>query len=150
MRPYYENQRDLSNEHLVATILKEKGIDLVKMPISYRLDFAMLRKGKVRGFAEVKTRNNRHDKYPTLMISLGKVMAARQLSEATGTRSILLVKFLDGLYWCDFASPFNLEIGGRKDRQDAADIEPVAHFPTEAFQMFGKAPAESRPPEKDT
>jgi len=150
MRPYYENQRDLTNENLVATALKEKGLDFVKMPVSYRLDFAMLHKGKVRGFAEVKTRNNRHDKYPTLMISLGKVMAARQLSEATGTRSILFVKFLDGLYWCDFASPFNLEIGGRKDRQDDADIEPVAHFAISAFRRFGKSPAESHPLEKDT
>jgi hypothetical protein len=150
MRPYYENQRDLSNEHLVATILKEKGIDLVKMPVSYRLDFAILRKGKVRGFAEVKTRNNRHNKYPTLMISLGKVMAARQLSEVTGTPSFLLVKFLDGLYWCNFASPFNLEIGGRTDRQDAADIEPVAHFAISAFRRFGKSPAESHSPEKNT
>lgn len=142
MRPYYENQRDLTNENLVATALKEKGMDLVKMPVSYRLDFAMLRKGRVFGFAEVKTRNNRHDKYPTLMISLGKVMAARQLSEVTGTRSILLVKFLDGLYWCDFASPFDLEIGGRTDRQDDADIEPVAHFPMKVFRMFGKSPLE--------
>jgi len=142
VRPYYENQRDLTNENLVATALKEKGMDLVKMPVSYRLDFAMLRKGRVFGFAEVKTRNNRHDKYPTLMISLGKVMAARQLSEVTGTRSILLVKFLDGLYWCDFASPFDLEIGGRTDRQDDADIEPVAHFPMKVFRMFGKSPLE--------
>lgn len=142
MRPYYENQRDLTNENLVATALKEKGMDLVKMPVSYRLDFAMLHKGKVRGFAELKTRNNRHDKYPTLMISLGKVMSARQLSEATGTRSILFVKFLDGLYWCDFASPFDLKIGGRTDRQDDADIEPVAHFPMKVFRMFGKSPLE--------
>lgn len=49
MRPYYENQRDLTNENLVATALKEKGMDLVKMPVSYRLDFAMLRKGRVLG-----------------------------------------------------------------------------------------------------
>ena len=142
MRPYYENQRDLTNENSVATALKEKGLDVVKMPVSYRLDFAMLRNGEIYGFAEVKTRNNRHDKYPTLMISLGKVMAARQLSKVTGTPSILLVKFLDGLYWCDFASPFDLKIGGRKDRQDAADIEPVAHFPMKAFQVFGKSPLE--------
>jgi len=135
MRPYYENQRDLSNEHLVATILKEKGIDLVKMPISYRLDFAMLRKGKVRGFAEVKTRNNRHDKYPTLMISLGKVMAARQLAEVSETRSVLLVQYLDGIYWCNFASPFEVAMGGRWDRADDDDVEPVAHFPIEAFEM---------------
>ena len=69
-------------------------------------------------------------------------MAARQLSEATGTRSILFVKFLDGLYWCDFASPFDLKIGGRTDRQDDADIEPVAHFPMKVFRMFGKSPLE--------
>lgn len=150
MRPYYESPRDLTNENSVSSVLKEKGLDFVKMPVSYRLDFAIMRNGKVCGFAEVKTRNNRHDKYPTLMISLGKVMAARQLSEATGTRSILFVKFLDGLYWCDFASPFNLEIGGRKDRQDNADIEPVAHFAISAFRRFGKSPAESHPLEKDT
>lgn len=135
MRPRYERPRDLTNEQRVAARMKERGIELRKMPISYRLDFAMFRDGKLRGFAEVKTRNNRHDTYPTLMISLGKVMAARQLAEVSETRSVLLVQYLDGIYWCNFASPFEVAMGGRWDRADDDDVEPVAHFPIEAFKM---------------
>jgi len=135
MRPRYERPRDLTNEQRVAARMKERGIDLRKLPISYRLDFAMFRDGKLRGFAEVKTRNNRHDTYPTLMISLGKVMAARQLAEVSETRSVLLVQYLDGIYWCNFASPFEVAMGGRWDRGDDDDVEPVAHYPIEAFKM---------------
>jgi len=135
MRPRYERPRDLTNEQRVAARMKERGIELRKMPISYRLDFAMFRDGKLRGFAEVKTRNNRHDTYPTLMISLGKVMAARQLAEVSETRSVLLVQYLDGIYWCNFASPFEVAMGGRWDRGDDDDVEPVAHYPIEAFKM---------------
>jgi hypothetical protein len=115
--------------------MAQRGIELRKLPISYRLDFAMFRDGKLRGFAEVKTRNNRHDSYPTLIISLGKVMAARQLAEVSETRSVLLVQYLDGLYWCNFATPFEVTMGGRWDRGDDDDVEPVAHFPIEAFKM---------------
>lgn len=135
MRPRYERPRDLTNEQRVAARMKERGIELRKLPISYRLDFAMFRDGKLRGFAEVKTRNNRHDTYPTLMISLGKVMAARQLAEVSETRSVLLVQYLDGIYWCNFASPFEVAMGGRWDRGDDDDVEPVAHYPIEAFKM---------------
>lgn len=135
MRPRYERPRDLVNERKVAERMAQRGIELRKLPISYRLDFAMFRDGKLRGFAEVKTRNNRHDTYPTLMISLGKVMAARQLAEVSETRSVLLVQYLDGLYWCNFASPFEVAMGGRWDRGDDDDVEPVAHFPIEAFKM---------------
>lgn len=115
--------------------MAQRGIELRKLPISYRLDFAMFRDGKLRGFAEVKTRNNRHDSYPTLIISLGKVMAARQLAEVSETRSVLLVQYLDGLYWCNFATPFEVAMGGRWDRGDDDDVEPVAHYPIEAFKI---------------
>ena len=135
MRPRYERPRDLVNESKVAERMAQRGIELRKLPISYRLDFAMFRDGKLRGFAEVKTRNNRHDSYPTLIISLGKVMAARQLAEISGTRSVLLVKFLDEIVWCNFATPFEVTMGGRWDRGDDDDVEPVAHFPIEAFKM---------------
>ena len=135
MRPRYERPRDLVNESKVAERMAQRGIELRKLPISYRLDFAMFRDGKLRGFAEVKTRNNRHDSYPTLIISLGKVMAARQLAEVSETRSVLLVQYLDGLYWCNFATPFEVTMGGRWDRGDDDDVEPVAHFPIEAFKM---------------
>ena len=59
MRPKYERPRDLTNEQRVAARMAERGIELRKLPISYRLDFAMFRDGKLRGFAETKARNNR-------------------------------------------------------------------------------------------
>ena len=135
MRPRYERPRDLTNEQRVAARMKERGIELHKLPMSYRLDFAMFRDGKLRGFAETKARNNRFRSYPTLMISLGKVMAARQLAEISDTRSVLLVKFLDEIVWCDFASSFEVAMGGRWDRGDDDDVEPVAHYPIEAFKI---------------
>ena len=131
MRPRYERPRDLTNEQRVAARMKERGIELHKLPMSYRLDFAMFRDSKLRGFAETKARNNRFRSYPTLMISLGKVMAARQLAEISDTRSV----FLDEIVWCDFASPFEVAMGGRWDRGDDDDVEPVAHYRIETFKI---------------
>ena len=135
MRPRYERPADLTVERKVQAQLERKGIQLHKLPVSYRLDFAMFKNGKLKGWAEIKARNNSRDHYPTLMISLGKVLAARQLADVSGTRSILLVQYLDGLFWCDFASPFEVRIGGRYDRGDSDDVEPVAHFQIEAFTI---------------
>jgi len=135
MRVRYEQQRDLDNEARVVRLMAEHKIEMRKLPISYRLDYAMFRDNKLRGFAEVKTRSHKHDRYPTLMISLGKVVAAQHLADVTKTRSVLLVQYLDGIFWTDFKTPHEVLMGGRTDRGDAADIEPCAHYPIEAFTM---------------
>ena len=47
-------------------------VELEKLSSAYSLDFAIVRKGKVASFIELKCRSNMWTKYPTYMISLKK------------------------------------------------------------------------------
>jgi len=138
MRQRYERASDLNVEKMIFDFLdQEKGYQLHKMPVSYRLDAVAFRASECRGFAEIKRRNNKSTKYPTYMISLGKVLAARQLTAETGLRSRLFVLFTDHLTAVDFAADFTVGIGGRTDRGDSADIEPCSYFDMDKFDIIG-------------
>jgi hypothetical protein len=64
-RPMYETQADRNNEQRVADLLAEKGYTLVKLPLQYKLDFAIIEDelDKVVGFAELKARTVEMNKY---------------------------------------------------------------------------------------
>ena len=78
-------------------------------------------------------RLNNHDTYPTYFISLYKIMALQQQADLTDRPAFLVVGFNDGIFYLDFWKGWPIEfdhiaLGGRKDRNDAQDIEPMAHF----------------------
>jgi hypothetical protein len=79
------------------------------------------------------------------MISLGKIMAARRLSEASQLPSFLLVQWTDPKLWnydvcgyvrLDSLLDFKIAVGGRTDRGDPQDIEPVALIPIGEFALL--------------
>lgn len=130
-RPKYETQGDLNNEQRVAEMLVLEGYELYKLPMRYELDFAihdMRDGGSVCGFAEVKARRVKHDAYPSVMISLSKVLKARQLTDTTGLPSYLIILYLDCLARLDFASDFEVRKGGRSDRGDPQDADVCAYY----------------------
>ena len=133
-RPMYESQRDRDNEQRVIDLMKERrGLVLRKMPISYRLDFMIMKDHEVLGFAELKSRNVPSTAYDTLLISLGKVAAANLLWRTSELPCYLIALFTDRCGVIDFRAPHELGLGGRVDRGDPADVEPVAHYPMSRF-----------------
>tara|TARA_R110000751_G_scaffold231149_3_gene332553 strand:+ start:1141 stop:1569 length:429 start_codon:yes stop_codon:yes gene_type:complete len=135
-RPIYETAADLEVENGIARHLKaEYGLDCRKLPVSYRIDWAVFKGKKLVGFMELKARKVTKTKYPTLILSLSKLMAGCELASKTSTIFWLGVKWLDTFGVCRITPPFrNVEMGGRTDRNDAADIEPVVHVPVERFK----------------
>ena len=135
-RPTYETKADLEVEKVVASQLKaEFGLDCRKLPVSYRIDWAVFKGKKLVGFMELKARKVAKNKYPTLILSLSKLMAGCELASKTNTIFWLGVKWSDTFGVCRITSPFgNIEMGGRIDRNDSADIEPVVHLPIEDFK----------------
>lgn len=130
-RPRYETQADINNEQRVANLLAGEGYDLYKLPVRYELDFAIHDRrdgGSICGFAEVKARRVMHDAYPSVMISLSKVLKARQLTDTTGLPSYLLLLYLDCLARLNFASDFEVMKGGRSDRGDPQDADVCAYY----------------------
>lgn len=135
-RPRYETESDLSNERQVISIFSEKfKCTFSKMPIRYGLDYAMSRDGKVRAFAEIKCRSSPVSQYDTYMLSLGKLVSAHNLRVATGLDCFLMVRWTDAVGYIKMDSGFSVAVGGRLDRNDWQDIEPVVHYPIDSFKI---------------
>ena len=136
-RPLYESQKDLDEERKIAQFFAEKfDCTFSKMPIRYGLDYAIVRGRKVCGFAEFKSRTNALERYDTYMLSLGKVVSAHTLTQATTLPSFLMVKWTNAIGYISLSTPYEIEMGGRNDRADWQDVEPVAHFKIKDFKLF--------------
>ena len=140
-RPLYENQATLEKERTLAKQLVDSwACELGKLPIRYGIDYAFLRNGEVVGFAELKCRAGKMHAYPSYMISLGKIMSARMLHRVTNVPIVLAVEWQDRTGWVTLAGKgapeYRVSMGGRRDRNDAQDIEPVALIPIDKFRRL--------------
>ena len=134
-RPKYETIKDLYNEGSIINYVSNAwSVNFSKLPLSYKLDYAMYRDNDLMGFCEVKRRKYNRADFETYIISLDKVMQAKKLAETTNTRAVLIVSWLDRMGWIDFEEEFTCHRGGRKDRNDWQDIEPVCHFKINKFK----------------
>ena len=114
------------------------GLDAVKLGENDPADFYMVRDGKLVGFAEVKCRTNRHDTYPTYMLSAHKLERLSQMADDHGVRAVVVVRWVDRLGVINvnrFMSGARYATGGRSDRCDTADTERVAHIQVGEFSF---------------
>jgi len=136
IRSLYETEEDRGRE---GSFIEELCItwkcEAVKLPIHYKLDFALMRDGVIRAFLETKIRKYVMDYFDTYMISMAKVLAAREYSAFAGIPSLLAVRWNDGDGFIGLHSMKDFEIGfgGRRDRNDPQDMEPVVFIPIENF-----------------
>lgn len=135
MRPRYENNASLEMERKIATVICEAfNVEVAKLPIAYRVDYAVLKDGEITAFLEVKHREIKKDTYPDIILALGKYLAGKELYERTGRRFIFAIGTYDGVFWTDLSeSQYPLAIGGRVDRGDWQDIEPMIRIPMGDF-----------------
>jgi hypothetical protein len=147
----YETEVDRINETIIARqflsrLPRAEGIDiqysLLKANPFEEFDFTILCKGRPCAYIEVKARTITHTKYPTLILSLKKLISNSQLAISTGLPVYLLIRW-KSLHSITAASADNLEpLGvivlpipadstmrplklitqGRKDRGDPRDI----------------------------
>lgn len=128
MRRHYETEQDRSREHNAITHVGRlwncKGF---KLPDRYWIDYALTRNGRVCAWAEVKCRTM---KYPTIILSMQKVMFGRLLAKETGLPFFLIVMYENGdWFYLDItAAPFTLGWGGVGNMRDSQDREPLCHF----------------------
>ena len=86
----------------------------------------------------MKCRTNPKDKYPTYMLSLDKWLAGMNMHLFGGLPFVLVVQWSDciGFLKCVNAiKHITIDMGGRKDRNDSQDIEPVVYIPTNLFKV---------------
>ena len=107
-------------------------------PRMYQVEFVATRDGKPVAWVEFKERNYSMERIKSMggyMLSLHKLMAAKNLHEITGLPFLLYIKATDGLYYKLFKSfkAENICFGGRTDRGDPQDMEPCVLIDTDEF-----------------
>lgn len=138
-RPFYESKIDRTQEQSVKWLLENgligKGYKAVKLRPQDRVDFCLLKNGTkdIWAWVEVKSRKVSVATYPSYFLSLSKWLVGLALARETGRPFFLVFKFIDKIVYInsDWVVGINArrwwpELGGRTDRGDPADIEPLA------------------------
>jgi hypothetical protein len=141
-RPLYETKQDLINENEMKSVLEAKwSCVLNKLPIKYNLEWLAMR-GKVpMAFIEFKHREKLSIKsWSRYMMSLDKWIRAQQLSKEMKIPFIMVVTFMEGTYYGIFPHDDSHDVrymfGGRFDRGDAQDVEPMVLLPLKFFKKL--------------
>lgn len=139
-RPRYENQQDLHNERTaIEKFCTPRGLSAYKIPANdYRIDFALIDQTKqVKAFIEYKRRHFSVGKFPDVFLSLKKYKEGLTLAFCANVPFYFLVEFNNNvLMYANLGklpSDRKITIGGRVDRGDSQDMEPVVHVPMELF-----------------
>lgn len=141
-RPIYESQVDLTHENKMKTFLEAKwNCTLHKVPLKYQVDWMAMRGKDPMAFVEFKHREKLSiDAYPRYMISLDKWMKAKQLCKEVEIPFIMVITFTEGTYYGVFAHnglhDVTYGFGGRYDRGDAQDVEPMIYLPLKKFMKI--------------
>lgn len=130
-RPLYETADSLGAESaVIATVSRSWGLSVVALPRRYVLDYGTYREKRLSGFVEVKCRSHHLSTYPTLLVSAAKWREAQFWKAHGDLSTLLVVSFADDIYWHDLTSAFPVfEHGGRTDRRDREDQEPMLVIP---------------------
>jgi len=133
-RPTYETAENRGKEAEFADRLsKVSGKQFRKLPKAYRADYGVLdAAGYLTAFAELKCRTNDARRYGTYILSLHKWLSLLSLATAApGLKSLLCVRFTDCdmVYRVQDGDDVAIKWGGRADRGDWQDQEPVVHIP---------------------
>jgi hypothetical protein len=135
-RPQYETTDDIVRETEVAKHLADKwSLSAIKLRKGYKCDWAFLRNTKVTALVEIKCRTNASDKYPTVILSADKWAYLVHIDAALNIPAYFIVRFTDSIRHIRPAKyhNFNIRMGGRYDRGDWQDMEPVVHIPIESM-----------------
>jgi len=137
-RPLYETADDRQREiAAINRLLRGTEKTVRKLPIRYGVDFAIIKDGEITAWVEVKCRFNESDKYPTLMISAAKIWQGVYTSINTGKPFFVVAEWTDkiGFTKIETVEGLSLGFGGRTDRNDSQDVEPVYFIPIKIFTM---------------
>lgn len=136
MRPLYETQEDLDREReAIISLCAKTNSRPVKLPISAHADYMMVRDNEAKAIVEVKCRKNNRLAYDTYMISKHKYEGLLSWTNY-GLMPILLVSWADSIGYIRLPCQHEIAKGGRTDRGDAQDIEPVVHIKTTDFILI--------------
>jgi len=137
-RPIYETPEDIireasiQEEFIEAVYGDNELVKAIKLPKFYAIDYALTKyNGQIVGWLEIKSRTIPSNKYSSYILSYRKWREGISISQESGLPYYLAVKWTDKLGVITFPNSIqtNLVIGGRIDRSDPDDIEPMVEIP---------------------
>tara|TARA_R100000742_G_C4278616_1_gene101683 strand:- start:1423 stop:1896 length:474 start_codon:yes stop_codon:yes gene_type:complete len=138
-RPRYETWADRDREDRAAKQIGEAwSVEARPTGVGYEIDRVLVRNRQIFGYAEIKIRNMSWGQYPDIIVSLHKVLTARNISAATGKKVFLVVADRNSVlkyFNLPDSDPDWLRLGGRtKQTRDFSDVESVFHIPVSEFK----------------
>lgn len=136
MRKIYESEKDRENQVRIAEYLTEAwDCGYIKTPPLFPVDGAIVDlTGRMIALVEIKVRSNASNKYPTYMLSAGKWREAIKMCKQENFHFMLVVEFTDGIFAAKVKDDYPIAKGGRRDRNDARDIEDCIYIPMSEFK----------------
>lgn|SRR5574343_515445 len=141
MRKIYETTNDRKNELIAARFIGEiLDCQVIQNKKLYSSDFSLVKEGRLKAIGEIKVRNNSKTKYDTFFISADKIAKCKHFSKTFNVKFFLFVWWNEGINIIDLTErdPLYVSIGGRFDRNDSQDIEPMAHYSPSEFTCMGE------------
>ena len=154
-RPRNETEADIAHEEAARAKI-ETAWRCTIQPLSERLygcDWGIFKDAQTFvGFAEYKYRGTnlkgeevKWGTYPSVILSLGKWMNMKQFAQLCNRHFYLFFEWSDCLVygrWPPFTGmgypiQYGIELGGRDDRGQDGDREPVIIIPNKEFKIFG-------------
>ena len=137
-RPFYQTGQDILNAQVAVDKLCEHiKCDTIKLPFDAHADFMLAHNKRGRAIVRVKTRNNKRKAYSTYMLSLDKYTSLGEWV-GKGFTPILLVQWTDFLGCVILPVEHTVSTGGRYDRGDPKDVEPVVLINVDKFENVEK------------
>lgn len=137
---YYSSRNEMAEAEIARALEVAWKVKLHKTWQYRRYDYVSTRGQKVVGFVQMKDRKKASTKFPTFMIGVEKWAFLCELSELTKIPAVLVVRFTDGIFFCDVkAGDFLIEYNPEwvQYRGDDKDIEPSIHIPIGMFRPLG-------------
>jgi hypothetical protein len=143
-RKLYETKQSLNAEtNFAKDLQKYFKVNLKKLPLQYGLDFIALdtKNHKPKFFLELKERRCTSSTYPTYIVSLSKFLKAKDIYRSLNLNTYLCVRWSNtcGYICLNDIEDDNIDItvGGRYDRNDWQDVEPLLNIEIGKFIIIG-------------
>lgn len=138
----YETAADLARENETISHFCKlyPGAKAVKLPRRTHADFAIVKNGKTVLWIEVKERFIPSIQHKTYWIGESRLIRLIESSHRERVQALLMVKWSDGKVGIidpqTALDNATIKVGGRRDRNDARDIERMAEFPVSLFRFL--------------
>jgi len=143
MTRYNTTEANAKEEALINSVVPKWGVIAEKNPEFHKIDYSLAEEeeGSIIGFVEVKCRDCNYKKHSTFFISLAKYMAACEMARFTSVPVFILVEWLDQTKYVKVpCKTVDVRMGGRKDRENPDDYEPMIHIPITEFRSVEDIP----------